>query len=194
MTRVGLQQLERWLLLFTATGIWACTDRLPAGPQQPVALGTPDMTAFARNPELGSCDSLRVPEQNQLALHAFASGVQIYKWSGASWIFVAPQATLFADAENHGAIGTHYAGPTWESTGGSKVVAAVMKRCPADASSIPWLLLQAVSTNGPGIFGPVTFVQRLNTVGGNAPASPGTTVGEIASVPYTAEYYFYRAR
>ena len=35
-------------------------------------------------------------------------------------------------------------------------------------------------------------IQRLNTVGGTMPATPGTTVGEIARVPYTAEYYFYK--
>jgi len=39
-----------------------------------------------------------------------------------------------------------------------------------------------------------TFIQRINTVGGNAPAAPGTVVGEEANVPYTAEYLFYRAK
>ena len=39
----------------------------------------------------------------------------------------------------------------------------------------------------------MTFIQRVNTTGGIAPAAPGTTVGEEARVPYTAEYFFYRA-
>ncbi len=51
----------------------------------------------------------------------------------------------------------------------------------------------AVETDGPGIFRRVAFIQRVNTTGGTAPAAPGTTVGEEARVPYTAEYYFYRA-
>jgi len=191
---MGLRQLQRWLVVLTATAVWGCDDQMPAGPSVSGALGAPDAAAFSRSPDLGSCDSLRPPESSQLALHVFASGVQIYNWNGASWTFIAPQATLYADAERHGTLGTHFAGPTWESTSGSKVVAAAVKRCPADASSIPWLLLQAVSSTGPGIFERVTFVQRLNTVGGNAPASPGTTVGETANVPYTAEYYFYRAK
>lgn len=194
MTRMGLRQLQRWLVVLTTTAVWGCADQLPAGPSLPGALGAPDSAAFARSPDLGGCDSLRVAESNQLTLHAFASGVQIYKWNGTSWTFIAPQATLFAGAGNNGVLGTHYAGPTWESTSGSKVVAAVAKRCPADASSIPWLLLQGVSSTGPGIFEGVTFVQRLNTVGGNAPANPGTSMGETANVPYTAEYYFYRAK
>jgi len=38
----------------------------------------------------------------------------------------------------------------------------------------------------------VTQIQRVNTVGGNAPANPGSVTGEEARVPYTAEYFFYR--
>ena len=60
--------------------------------------------------------------------------------------------------------------------------------------AIPWLLLGAVSNAGEGIFAPVTYVQRVNTVGGTAPAAPGATAGDVARVPYTAEYVFYRAR
>ena len=105
-------------------------------------------------------------------------------------------ATLFADARYHGEVGTHYVGPTWESNSGSKVVAARVPGtgCVPDSTAIPWLLLQKVSTDGAGIFSSVTFVQRLNTTGGTAPTAPGSLVGEVKEVPYTAEYYFYRAR
>ena len=34
---------------------------------------------------------------------------------------------------------------------------------------------------------------RTNTTGGLAPTEPGTTDGQLKEVPYTAEYYFYRA-
>jgi hypothetical protein len=34
----------------------------------------------------------------------------------------------------------------------------------------------------------------LRTTGGLAPTGPGSATGEVAAVPYTAEYYFYRAR
>ena len=119
--------------------------------------------------------------------------MQVYRWDGASWVFVEPSAVLYADAGEHGVVGTHYAGPTWESNSGSKVVAAVDERCTPDANSIPWLLLHAVSAEGPGVFGRTAFIQRVNTVGGKAPAAGGSAVGEIARVPYTAEYFFYRA-
>ena len=39
----------------------------------------------------------------------------------------------------------------------------------------------------------MTYIQRVNTVGGLAPAEPGDFVGQEVEVPYTAEYYFYRA-
>ena len=50
-------------------------------------------------------------------------------------------------------VGTHYAGPIWESNSGSTVVGTVRERCTTDSNAIPGLLLQAVSTDGPGLFG-----------------------------------------
>ncbi len=123
----------------------------------------------------------------------YAEGVQIYRWNGTSWIFVAPEALLFADADGNGVVGIHYGGPTWESNSGSKVVGMVLERCTPDPDAIPWLLLKAVSNEGPGPFQRVTFIQRVNTVGGLAPTDAGDFVGEEARVPYTTEYYFYRA-
>ena len=51
-------------------------------------------------------------EGNKVAFHAFAAGVQIYEWTGSAWVFVAPEAVLFADVGEHGEVGIHYAGPT----------------------------------------------------------------------------------
>jgi hypothetical protein len=133
-------------------------------------------------------------ETNKIHFHAYAVGVQIYAWSGTNWVFQSPEAVLFADADAHGEIGIHYAGPTWESQSGSKVVGAAVANAPSpNANSIPLLLIRAVSTQGPGIFAQTTYVQRINTVGGRAPATAGTAGGQIARVPYTAEYFFYRA-
>jgi hypothetical protein len=52
-------------------------------------------------------------------------------------------------------------------------------------------LLNAVSSEGPGIFDGITFIQRINTVGG-LPSTPGSVVDEITEVPYSTEYVFYR--
>jgi uncharacterized protein DUF3455 len=149
-------------------------------------------------PELPEqCSSIRVEEGNKLAFHTYARGVQIYRWNAltAKWDFVAPVATLFAEENYHGEVGSHYVGPTWESKSGSKVVGrrVLGTGCTPDPTAIPWLLLEKVSNQGPGIFGSVTFIQRVNTTGGNAPAEPGTVDGEVKEVSYTAEYYFYRA-
>ena len=148
-----------------------------------------------RAPELPSpaCDNIQVPESNKVAFHAYAIGVQIYRWNGSAWVFVAPAAVLYANAGYDGEVGTHYAGPTWESNSGSKVVGKRLQGCTPDPTAIPWLLLQKVTSDGPGIFHRVTYIQRVNTVGGIAPSGAGSFTGEVREVPYTAEYYFYRA-
>jgi hypothetical protein len=139
------------------------------------------------------CSNLQVPAGNKMHFRVYAVGVQIYRWNGASWDFVAPVANLYADENFHGKVGFHYAGPTWESNSGSRVVGRRLAGCSPDASAIPWLLLETVSSEGPGIFKRTTFIQRVNTAGGLAPATPGAFVGAQARVPYTTEYYFYRA-
>src|SRR5262245_30058217 len=96
-----------------------------------------------RAPDLGDCQNLQVRE-HKVSFHVYAEGVQIYRWTGTSWTFVAPEAVLFADGGGHGAVGIHYAGPTWESRSGSKVIGTVLERCTPDPDAIPWLLLEAV--------------------------------------------------
>jgi len=147
-----------------------------------------------RTPELPSplCDRVNVPAGNTLQFSVYATGVQVYQWNGAAWVFVEPKADLFADADYTGKVGIHYRGPTWESNSGSKVVGTRLFGCSPDTTAIPWLLLEAVSSSGPGIFSRVTYIQRLNTTGGLAPGVPGMIAGETAEVPYTAQYFFYR--
>jgi hypothetical protein len=151
-----------------------------------------------RAPELPAvCQSgpqnIQAPEGHKVARHVYAVGVQVYRWNGAAWDFVGPVASLFSDHNFRGQVGTHYGGPTWEGNNGGKVVARRVSGCTPDASAIPWLLLEATSNDGVGIFSRVTFIQRVNTVGGLAPAAPGAFVNEERKVPYTTEYVFYRA-
>ena len=148
-----------------------------------------------REPDLSTnCASLEAGETNKVAMRVFAVGVQIYRWNGTAWAFVAPVAVLYANEDHDGEVGIHYAGPTWESQSGSKVVGLRIAGCTPNPTAIPWLRLKAIFNNGPGILERVTFIQRVNTVGGIAPASPGTSIGQEAQVPYTAEYVFYRAK
>lgn len=147
-----------------------------------------------RAPELPPvCDNLQVQAGNKVVFHAYARGVQIYRWDGNTWVFVAPVATLFSDPDYSNQVGIHYAGPRWESNSGSIVRAANPVRCDLDpANDIPWLRLQAVETNGPGIFSSVSYIHRVNTHAGVAPTTPGSSVGASVEIPYTAEYFFYR--
>jgi hypothetical protein len=206
MQRTG--KSERWTYSFVAVAtallLTGCSETSGTGPGRgfpEIEIGRDSSGAQVtigddtpgREPDLGACTNIALREPSALTAHAYATGDQIYRWTGTNWVFVAPVANLYADAGAQGQIGTHYVGPTWESNSGSKVVGTVVDRCPADPNSIPWLLLRAVSAEGPGIFQRVTFIHRVNTVGGNMPSAPGSYVGELANVPYTAEYYFYRA-
>jgi hypothetical protein len=103
---------------------------------------------------------------------------------------VAPQGTIRA---------------TWQFKDTSRVWAKVHQPNGAvtvKQDAIAWLLLDAVGhQNGqPGLgrtkLAKTTFVQRLNTTGGLAPStgcSSLTDVGNTAFVPYTADYFFYKA-
>ena len=155
----------------------------------------PSMVKASDEPDLPpQCSSIVPQAGNRVAFHVYARGVQIYKWNGSSWVFEEPRATLFAEANFFGEVGIHYRGPNWESKSGSKVggIRVPGTGCTPDSSAIAWLLLQAVSPTGPGIFHNITFIQRINTTGGLAPTTPGS-LNELREVPYTAEYYFYRA-
>jgi len=148
-------------------------------------------TAPTQRADLSACPNLEAPANSQLIAHVYANGVQIYQWSDTSWVLVSPSAVLTTDAEGRSSVGLHYAGPTWQSTGGGKVTGAVQDRCTPNANAIPWLLLKATWDGQPGAFERATYIQRVNTTGGLAPTSAGAK-GQIASVPYRAEYYFYR--
>jgi hypothetical protein len=186
MNRTGTTSTTRGLRRHCLTAMLAGLALLPL-----VAPAGADTDSNNQPPDLSGCPKLQVPAGNELAFHVYAEGYQIYRWDGTTWAFVAPVALLFADATGTDAVGFHFAGPTWESIDGSKVAGKAMERCTPDPNSIPWLLLGATSNAGTGIFAPVTYVQRVNTVGGNAPTTPGASAGEVARVPYTAEYVFY---
>ena len=147
-------------------------------------------------------ENLRTPANEVLSLETEAAGVQIYECNASKeaptrfeWIFKAPEADLFDRAGNK--VGKHYAGPTWESNDGSKVVGEVKARDDGpDPNAIPWLLLSAKSTSGTGVFSQIKSIQRVHTVGGRAPAEAcgQAQAGKMARVGYKAEYYFYIAK
>ena len=76
-----------------------------------------------------------------------------------------------------------------EARCGAKIVATAAG---VTADDLPWLKLRVVSQNGNGLFYGVSHVQRINTKGGIAQGSCDKA-GGFLSVPYSADYIFWRA-
>ena len=144
-------------------------------------------------------DPLSPPSGARLLLRAAGEGVQIYTCtqnsSGLAWSLKAPEAVLRDAAGN--VVGKHFAGPSWEASDGSTVVGEVVGRADAPGGeAIPWLLLRAKSHTGAGQFAEIAFIQRIDTVGGLAPATgcDAGTQGREVRVPYSAAYLFFSGR
>ena len=194
-----MKTVRHWLghtlvVAATAALVTGCADQTPMGLESPNGGATRSAApAVVTNAvDLGSCPDLKVDAGHEFVMRVYAVGFQNYHWTGTSWAFDGPSADLFADPRGKSKIGIHYPGPFWESLTGSKVKGAIVKRCTPDPDDIQWLLLGALSSEGPGVFNGVSFIQRVNTAGGIEPSYDGEFVGQQNSVPYTTEYLFYR--
>jgi hypothetical protein len=154
--------------------------------------------ALASSAQASVPTDIKVPDGNKAFLEAHAVGVQIYgcgvtATGGYAWSLTGPRADLY----KHGKlIATHFAGPTWKAKRGSQVVGARVNGVNVDPTAIDWLLLKATSTT-PGRFGATTYIQRIRTTGGLAPAAADCTAGTVGTareVPYTADYVFFKKR
>jgi len=162
--------------------------------------------------------NLTIPEGNVAYLQTRAYGTQNYMClpnaTGVAWKFVGPQATLYPPAVPL-QIATHFLSPnpeeqgtprpTWQhSQDGSAVWGRVVQ--PSTDSNyvapgaIPWLKLEAAGVadgpTGGALLARTTFIHRVNTQGGVAPAtgcSDAAQIGTLALVPYSTDYFFYRA-
>ena len=107
------------------------------------------------------------------------------------WAFVGPVATLYGGDKKM--VGKYYAGPTWEAADGSKVTGKQVAVSPASAGNIPLQLVKAEPAMGAGAMTGVSYIQRLNTKGGVAPAMAcdATGKGKRQVVAYEADYVFY---
>jgi hypothetical protein len=139
--------------------------------------------------------AVRATQSERPLLQLLAEGTQAYQCtettSGPEWKFKGPTAVL--KTANGAQLGTHYAGPTWEFTDGSKVVGTAISSAPAaDRKSIPRLMLAAKLHEGQGLFADVDAVQRLATHGGQPPSitCEKGELGKRIDVPYTATYVF----
>lgn len=161
--------------------------------------------------------NIAVPAGNKLFLVGHAVGTQNYIClpadGGVKFTLFTPQATLFKGDKQ---ITTHYFSPnpveggairaTWQhskdtSTVWGRVMDGHSSSDPAYVApgAIPWLLVTAVGAQGGDKGGDkleeTTYIQRVNTAGGVAPATgcaSSTDIGNRAFVPYTTDYYFYK--
>lgn len=159
---------------------------------------------------------IQVPDGNKAFLIAHAVGTQNYMClpagSSAAWTPIGPQATLFNETLRQ--VTTHFLSPnpveggiaraTWQHSRDTSSVWAVPIASSTDPAfvapdAIPWLLLEKVGTQDGAAGGhkltATTFIHRLNTVGGRAPAigcAAQADVGKRVFVPYEAIYVFYR--
>ena len=181
------------------------------------------LTAFtALSAHAGEPDRLRPPTvpfdvkvdaDAELFLIGHALGTQNYvclpSAGGFAFKLFTPEATLFNDDAQQ--IITHFFSvnpnpddggavrATWESSHDSSTVwGAVTGHVTVRQDSIDWLRV-AIVGDVPGPTGGAKltrtrFIQRINTVGGLAPADQCTSVSDVgrtAFVPYTADYLFY---
>jgi hypothetical protein len=163
-----------------------------------------------------STTRVAVPAGNEYYIGSLpANGTQDYQCrstaAGFSWAFTGPRANLFDNrawlpsyrqlAGTHFNLqgtalqGTAFDGPRWSLNDGSRIRGRVVASSPGrTANDIPYLLLRAENEGGEGFLSNVTYIQRLATTGGVAPAAPtcnASTVGSVALVPYSTTYYLW---
>ena len=183
-----------------------------------MAIATP-LTAHANDAPTRIPENLRVPDGHRRFLDLHATGTQNYmclpSGSSVAWLPVGPQATLFNDLGNQ--VTTHFlsvnpyefiptARPTWQHSRDTSAVWAMVAASSTDPAfvtpgAIPWLLLTIVGTQegptGGDALTATTYIQRINTVAGSAPATGCAAAGDIGKrvfVPYETDYVFYKAR
>ena len=173
---------------------------LAAGALAMAAFVSMTQSAQAGPPAPTVPSAIQVPDGNKVFLVGHAIGVQLYtctaRADGFEWQFGGPQADLYDDHGN--LFATHFGGPTWQAKDGSFAVGQRVDGVTVDTTAVPWLLLTASPAAGPDgdRLAGTTFIQRVATTGGVAPAAGSChegTVGTTEEVPYTADYYFWKA-
>ena len=149
----------------------------------------------------GMADAVKVPAGNRVALETVGVGEITYECRAKAstpgsfeWVFVGPQADL--NSRTGAKLGT-YTGPpaTWASSDGSKITGTQVAVSPAAAGSIPLQLVKANPATGAGAMSDISYIQRVATKGGVAPAfiCDGASVGRKEVVKYQADYIFWKA-
>ena len=144
--------------------------------------------------------SVQVPAGHRVAMETVGVGQITYECrakkdvAGHEWVFVGPDAQLMDRMGNK--VGKYFGPPaTWESNDGSKLTGAQLAVAPAAAGSIPLQLVKANPAMGMGAMQGVTYIQRVATQGGIAPAMlcDAGQLGRKEIVKYQADYILWKA-
>jgi hypothetical protein len=143
---------------------------------------------------------IKVPADHQVMMRTHAVGELTYECRPKAntfidqfeWVFINTSATLYDI--NKIVVGKSYAGPTWEFNDGSKVTGKQIATAPSRLGAIPLQIVQASNASETGYLSIVTYIQRLNTIGGGPPPESCAAAGVNTQrgVPYEADYVFYK--
>jgi hypothetical protein len=134
--------------------------------------------------------ALKVPPGNKQSAVLSGRGVQVYQCDKGAWTLLEPAATMTDPRHGGRTVALHSRGPVWVSTVDGSAVTASAVATVERKGAVPELLLKANDHRGTGMFGRVSYVQRLETKGGLAP-SGSCAAGAQRAVPYQATYAFY---
>lgn len=145
--------------------------------------------------------AVQVPTGQRIAMETVGIGDITYECRAKKdmpadfeWVFVGPDAKLMDRAGK--AVGRYYGPPaTWESNDGSKVTATQVAVAPAGTGNIPLQLVKANPAMGMGAMQGITYIQRVATQGGVAPAAVcnAASAGQKQVVKYQADYILWKA-
>ena len=146
-------------------------------------------------------EAVRVPAGHQVAMETVGAGDITYECRAKAnlpgqheWVFIGPDARLTDRSGRQ--VGRYYGPPaTWESMDGSRITATQVAVASNGTGNIPHQLVKANPAMGAGAMQGVSYVQRVATQGGVAPATAcdGPVLGQKQVVKYQADYIFYKA-
>lgn len=197
----GIERL-RWGVLVLAAGLSACataptTEAPPPARPGEAAPVTPPAAPPATPPSLGFLSRIKTPDAVEPVLRLQGRGVQVFRCeargSGYTWVYRLPEADL-VDASGK-ALVRHGANFSFEHADGSRLLGTVVAfDDPPDPRNLRWLLLSTRSF-GDGVLSGITFVQRVDTIGGMPP--PRCDAGQqsrLLRVDFSADFVFYKPR
>ena len=171
----------------TVLGLSACAN-----------MGNSNMTPYS---QASLPATVQVPAGHKVVMETVGAGDITYECrakkdmaSEFEWVFVGPDAKLM---DRKGTQVGRYFGPpaTWENMDGSKITGTQVAVAPAGMGNIPSQLVKANPAMGMGAMQGVSYIQRVATQGGVAPAAAcaAGNLGQKQVVKYQADYIFWRA-